>query len=384
MVHPHLQIAGCTRRRCLLAVSSGPSVSLASKPSACMQSNTLHESTVPTSEYYSHGPPGSLPAAEQVHAYNPQYVQPWPPPPQPPGFHPPHAGVAPQPPPITLKPPPDLADDPRAPRPHPNATASSGLSGPASSALSASDVPASAASYPAYAPGSGYATPDDPAASATPLSGPTPPLAKLRVPPADPSGVQSTPSDSELRPGHAPDRRSHRVHTPPSSGGHQFSPLAVDPGESPAPSVGVPPGAVPVAAAPEGTLALALDYYAKSRAPFLDRYIITGPGDRRMGGQGVVQFARDASTQESYAIKFFTRRAGFERERALYDKPALRSMMPAVIDVVPNADGRYATPAGFVFPPCIVVEKGESLDEWATRIEPGFPTILNVRFSCVL
>jgi hypothetical protein len=79
-----------------------------------------------------------------------------------------------------------------------------------------------------------------------------------------------------------------------------------------------------------------------------------------------------------YAIKFFTKRAGFERERRLYDKPTLRSMMPAVIEVVSNADNRYATEDGFVFPPCLVVERGESLDEWARRIEPGFLTILSV------
>jgi hypothetical protein len=79
-----------------------------------------------------------------------------------------------------------------------------------------------------------------------------------------------------------------------------------------------------------------------------------------------------------YAIKFFTKRAGFQRERRLYDKPTLRSMMPAVIEVVSNADNRYATADGFVFPPCLVVERGESLDEWARRIEPGFLTILSV------
>lgn len=347
---------------------------------ACMQNNTsgLNESTAQSSEYYIQHNAGALPPSDQqVHAFNPQQGQPWPHPQPPPGFHPPVAGMVLQPPMPAIKSPPEAVDDPRGRQ---IATGSSALSGSPSGAISASEVPASAATaspYPPvhYAPGSGYDASEDPA-SATPLSGPTPPLAKLRVPPADPNEQQS-----DLGPGHAPDRRSHRVHTPPSSGGHQLSPLAQDPGESPAPATAAAAqtGAAPVASQPEATLAMALDYYASTRAPFLDRYIITGAGDRRMGGQGVVQFARDASTQELYAIKFFTRRAGFERERALYDKPALRSMMPAVIDVVPNADGRYATPAGFVFPPCIVVEKGESLDEWATRIEPGFPTILNVR-----
>jgi hypothetical protein len=36
------------------------------------------------------------------------------------------------------------------------------------------------------------------------------------------------------------------------------------------------------------------------------------------------------------------------------------------------------TLSGWVFPPCIIVERGESLDEWALRIVPDFPTILTV------
>ena len=82
-------------------------------------------------------------------------------------------------------------------------------------------------------------------------------------------------------------------------------------------------------------------------------------------------------------------------------------MMPAVRCVCSNADGAVMTPAGWVFPPFIVVEKGEarrpfprlrrprtralgsaagltltaclqSLDEWALRIVPDFPTVLTV------
>jgi hypothetical protein len=86
-----------------------------------------------------------------------------------------------------------------------------------------------------------------------------------------------------------------------------------------------------------------------------------------------------STTQEQRpAHRFFTRRAAFERERALYQMAALRSIMPAMSDVVSNDDASVAAPDGFVLPPCIVVERGEALDEWAARIEPGFPTILNV------
>eukprot|EP00892_Ulva_mutabilis_P012634 jgi/Ulvmu1/9743/UM055_0083.1 len=343
------------------------------------ETHGVHESAAPPGEYCNHAPPTSLPH-EQVHAYDP-HMQPWSHPQHgPPGYIHPAGAAVPAPPVHVIKAPPEPLDDPR----HGGwqfAAGSTGLSSSPSGAISASELPASAAAAAiyqatAYGPGVPNSAGNHPAFDDPAATMPSPPLARLRVPPADPSPQHN--GDGEWRPAPTPDRRSHRVHTPPSSGGHQLSPLAMDPSDAPAAAGHLQLGGAPVASQPEATLALALDYYANSRAPFLDRYIITGAGDRRMGGQGVVQFARDASTQELYAIKFFTRRAGFERERALYDKPALRSMMPAVIDVVPNADGRYATPAGFVFPPCIVVEKGESLDEWATRIEPGFPTILNV------
>lgn len=99
---------------------------------------------------------------------------------------------------------------------------------------------------------------------------------------------------------------------------------------------------------------------------------------RRIGGQGIVQFSRGRYDDDEFAIKFFLNRVAFEREEALYTREDLRRMMPAVKDIVPNTDGAICNAAGYVFPPCIVVEKGESLDEWAMRIEPDFPTILTV------
>jgi hypothetical protein len=64
-----------------------------------------------------------------------------------------------------------------------------------------------------------------------------------------------------------------------------------------------------------------------------------------------------------YAIKFFSTRAGFERERRLHDKPAMPNMVPAVIEAISNEDRRYRTEDGFVFPPCLVMERGESSEE---------------------
>jgi serine/threonine protein kinase len=76
--------------------------------------------------------------------------------------------------------------------------------------------------------------------------------------------------------------------------------------------------------------------------------------------------------------RFFTNRAAFEREQTLYGKEELREMMPAVRRVVDNTDGSICSSSGWVFPPFIIVEKGESLDEWALRISPDFPTVLTV------
>ena len=40
--------------------------------------------------------------------------------------------------------------------------------------------------------------------------------------------------------------------------------------------------------------------------------------------------------------------------------------------------GRGCDGGGWRFPPFIVVERGESLDEWRARIQPDFPTIVQV------
>ena len=40
--------------------------------------------------------------------------------------------------------------------------------------------------------------------------------------------------------------------------------------------------------------------------------------------------------------------------------------------------GVAMTPQGWRFPPFIVVERGESLDEWQRRIQPDFITVVQV------
>ena len=46
--------------------------------------------------------------------------------------------------------------------------------------------------------------------------------------------------------------------------------------------------------------------------------------------------------------------------------------------------GAAMTPEGWKYPPFIVIERGESLDEWQMRIQPDFPTIVQVRLSVIL
>lgn len=65
------------------------------------------------------------------------------------------------------------------------------------------------------------------------------------------------------------------------------------------------------------------------------------------------------------AIKFYMDRSAFRRERELYREPQLKEMMPATLAVVENTAGDVATPYGYVFPPFVIIEGGESLDEWS-------------------
>lgn len=83
------------------------------------------------------------------------------------------------------------------------------------------------------------------------------------------------------------------------------------------------------------------------------------------------------------AIKFYLDRDAFERERILYTEPDLRSIMPATLTVEDNASGKCCTPYGYVFPPFVIIERGESLDEWhrnSSRCGSDFPTLFQVCF----
>jgi hypothetical protein len=115
------------------------------------------------------------------------------------------------------------------------------------------------------------------------------------------------------------------------------------------------------------------------QVPYVGRYLFHSSLKRFAGGQGVVQFARAAdSGEQQFAIKFYTQFAAFSRERDLYSDPTLREMMPATQQIIGNEDRAIHMPDGYVFPPAIVIEKGESLDVWASRERKDFVTILQV------
>jgi serine/threonine protein kinase len=68
----------------------------------------------------------------------------------------------------------------------------------------------------------------------------------------------------------------------------------------------------------------------------------------------------------------------FTRELELYRNTALAGILPAVAAITPNDDGAARTAWGYAFPPHIVVERGESLNEWCSRVQPNFATALFV------
>jgi len=116
----------------------------------------------------------------------------------------------------------------------------------------------------------------------------------------------------------------------------------------------------------------------------------------------VVQFVEDSKHAE-YAIKFFVDIASFLTEATLYAAcfPDIRHgisselaqraqhlgplsqvaarFLPQVEAVCDGSAGGLEDPRGRPLPPCIVMEKGESLHDWGDRAEPDLFTSLAVR-----
>jgi hypothetical protein len=105
-----------------------------------------------------------------------------------------------------------------------------------------------------------------------------------------------------------------------------------------------------------------------------------------VAGQAIVAFARSISDQGTYAIKFFMSPKDFRSEMAIYQDSPLGKLLPRL-------EGMYDSEAGLQdrqghqLPPCIVMERGESLDEWSRRRKPDMWAAMPVRprmHGCVL
>ena len=79
------------------------------------------------------------------------------------------------------------------------------------------------------------------------------------------------------------------------------------------------------------------------------------------------------------AIKFYLDRSAFEIERELYNEVQLKSAMPATLAAEGNTSGSISTPYGYRFPPFVIIECGQSLDEWSRdNANKDFITIFQV------
>ena len=128
-----------------------------------------------------------------------------------------------------------------------------------------------------------------------------------------------------------------------------------------------------------------------------------------------MQFAEAAEDGREYAIKFFLSNAAFLTEAALYSIcfPDIRCnisdavkargdaseslgvdgnaavhmhgivarFLPQVEAICDSTAGDLQDVSGQPLPPCIVMEKGESLNEWSDRAQPDFFTALDVRIA---
>ena len=86
----------------------------------------------------------------------------------------------------------------------------------------------------------------------------------------------------------------------------------------------------------------------------------------------------DSEVYLQAAIKFYLDKKAFTKERVLYLQPELRSMMPATLAIEENSSAEVSTPYGYVFPSFVIIECGQSLDEWARRNTADFITIFQV------
>jgi hypothetical protein len=97
-------------------------------------------------------------------------------------------------------------------------------------------------------------------------------------------------------------------------------------------------------------------------------------------GQSVIYTARNAADGNEYAVKFFLSMSAFATAGRLYRRPALAALLPRIEEIWDNSDGSMRTAEGRLLPPCVVMEKGESLVAFMARLlEPDQNLALRVR-----
>lgn len=71
------------------------------------------------------------------------------------------------------------------------------------------------------------------------------------------------------------------------------------------------------------------------------------------------------------AVKFFVSRPVFEREQAALENDGLHGGFDRdTLRIESNFDGSFRAPNGYIYPPCIVMPRGEDLRSWVTKRDP--------------
>lgn len=78
-----------------------------------------------------------------------------------------------------------------------------------------------------------------------------------------------------------------------------------------------------------------------------------------LSGDGLLQFVNRCQDGAELAVKFFLSQVAFENEIQHYQDPKLREILVPVVFSDGNETGSVCTRSGYVFPPFIVVERGE-------------------------
>eukprot|EP00892_Ulva_mutabilis_P002494 jgi/Ulvmu1/12245/UM086_0036.1 len=116
----------------------------------------------------------------------------------------------------------------------------------------------------------------------------------------------------------------------------------------------------------------ALDSLIISGRPLMGRYTLDASSVREITPKSIVQFASEVpEAARPVAVKFFVSRPNFEREEAALGTDALQGGFDRdVLRIESNYDGSLRAPNGYIYPPCIVMPRGESLPTWVATRDP--------------